>query len=190
MAQSQGQRSKELARGLFSKLKETKMRVDSNWEREGNYISRIDNVKLDTNRKKEVALFIEKTVIAVLDDADGTGHKVGDSITHALWEKHESFLGNVKAFLATTTGADSEEIDEEHVFLVVDDDQPLNGTFVENNNRKIRTKEKGNPFTLVNYVREVPASELGEILDENAKARFFPEGLLEQMIALEEGEED
>jgi hypothetical protein len=184
--QTPGQRSKELANGLFgAKFKEAKARVDSNWEREGRYLLRIDNVKLDQNRKKQTGLFVEKTVIHVYDDADGEGHKVGETVDHSMWDHHESFLGNVKAFLAAVLGLPTTEVEESHVLQVIDDDQPLQGTVVECHNRTILTREKGKPFTVINYKREVPALELIEILSDEVKATYFPDDLLERMVEFE-----
>lgn len=182
---TQGQRSKELAQGLFKGLKDAKARVDSNWDREGRYLMRIDNVKIDSNRKKQTAVFVEKTVVHVIDDADGEGHKVGESTTHSMWTHHESFLGNVKAFLAGALGVPPEQITEEQVYEVVDDEQPFAGTVVECHNRKILTREKKQPFTVVNYKREVPAQELIDTLSDEVKETYFPDGALETMLQFE-----
>ena len=44
------ERTRKLAQGVFKGLKAAKATMDSNWEREGHYYSRIDRVKLDQNR--------------------------------------------------------------------------------------------------------------------------------------------
>ena len=188
MAETMAERSKRLAAGLFGGMKEAKARVSTPWLGPGSYWLRIDKIKLDQNRKNETALFVEFTVIKVLDDYEGhaQAHKrTGEVVTHAMWKKHESFLGNVKAFLATALDEDPQLVEEDHVFLVIEEDQPLTGTVLEVNNRIILTREKRQPFTEVNYVRTVPAEELVEGLDDSVKERFYPGDLLERMVAQE-----
>lgn len=178
----------EMAKDIFGgqKFAEAKARIDGNYERAGHYYNRIDRIKLTETRSNGVGLFVEKTVIAVLDDDEGKGHKVGESITHCMLKKHDSFLGNVKAFVAGVFGLASEQVTEDHVYQVVDDDQPLSGTVVENKNRVILTKNKQQPFTVINYIREVPAAELLEVLPADIKQAFFPNGHLEAIAAFEE----
>ena len=197
MTQTRGERSMQFAQGIFGGLKEAKARVDSPWLKEGHYYLRIDLVKIDQNRHRETAVFIEQTVVCVLDDGGvdpesgrPVGHKVGEAVTHSIWNKHDSFLGNVKQFLAAATGMQPAGIGEQDVFAVIGDDQPLGGTVVEAKNRMILIDDKARPgqqkpFTLINYQREIPAAELLEALSAETQEMFFPNGVLTQMAAFD-----
>lgn len=176
--------SQNLAKGLFKKLKETKPRLDSNWFKEGIYLLQVNAVKVKQNRKGQTGFFIEGTIIAVIDDADGAGHRVGEEVSHSMWEHHESFLGNVKAFLAAATNESPSNIGEEQAMLVIGEDQPLQDTVLECHNRVIQTKA-GKDFTLINYKREVPITELAEVLPEEHAKQFFPNGKWEKLLAWE-----
>lgn len=181
---------KDLA-GVFSGMKEAKPSFDSNWEREGHYWSVINRVKLDQSRKKDTFVCFEKTVLLCLAPDDvARPHKPGEEISHALWAKHESFLGNMKSALGSIMDIPAADVGEEEALMVCDDDQPLQGTVVENYNRIIKTKEKGNDFTRVEYRREVPASEVWAAVEEGLIPRHiadaaFPDGLLEALAAAE-----
>lgn len=172
--------SQELAKGLFTGIDKAKERIDSNWERVGHYISRIDRMKVDKNRKGQIGVFVEKTVLLVLDDAEGDGHRVGESITHAIWKHHDSFLGNVKHLVSRVLAVNPSTVTEDMVFQLVGDDQPLAGTVVENRNRLTTTKAN-KPFTVINYEREVPALELVDLLDDQQQEFFFPDGGLKKL---------
>jgi len=181
---TKGQRSLELARKHAKGLKDAKASLDSNWEKAGHYLQRIDFVKMDDTRKSGVGLFVEKTIIHVFDDDDGDGHKVGESPCHSMWTKHDSFLGNVKAFLSKILGLPENDVTEENFYAILDDDQPLCGTYIEVKNRIIETRAS-KPFTKINYQREVPAIELAEILSDDEKEAFFPGSALDELIEYE-----
>lgn len=174
--------------GLFSGLKDARPRLSSNWIREGEYAIRIDRVKVDTNRKNEASFFVEGTVVFVWSDAQGTGHKLGESVTHNMQARHDSFLSNVKSFLAAALGLPPGDIGDEQVLMVVDDDQPLMNTTLHVKANQVLTRA-GKPFTEVNYVREIEPAELlnGSArfpgLSPEAKTVFYPNNLLEQMAA-------
>ena len=68
---------------------------------------------------------------------------------------------------------------------VVAADNPLGGTFVEVNAIPIITREKKNPFTALNWVRPVPASEVLATIDPVTKAKLYPGDALEQLAAAE-----
>lgn len=177
--------SQELAKGLFGGIKDAKVGGDSDWERPGSYITRIDRVRLDKTRKGETGFYIEKTVLHVLEDTEGRPHRVGEAITHALWVKHDSFLGNVKSFLAGVLEMNAADIVEDDVLLVIADDQPLAGTVIETSNRTIRTLAD-NPFTKISYKGPVLASKLKTLLPQSVQDRFFPDGMLDKLQKIEE----
>lgn len=184
----------QLAGLAFKGISAARARIDANYERAGSYWQVITSIKLDKSRKSEVFFAIEKTVVRVLDEriADQPpgkkGHPVGESICHMMMAKHDSFLGNVKAFIANTMGLDAADITEEHASQVCDSSQPLTGTVVEVESRSTTTRA-GNPFTAINYRREVPPEEVLAYLsslppDQQAiKDRLFPKNYLENVVA-------
>jgi hypothetical protein len=164
---------------IFANIKNAKARVDANYERAGRYYTRINSIKMIETRKNGEAMVIEQTVIAVLDNDNGLGHKEGDQISHLMLVKNDSFLGNVKAILGGICGQDPELVSSEDALAVCSDKQPLAGLVVEKLNRTIQTKA-GKDFTVINYVREVPPKELLTSLDPKTIKAFWPNGELEK----------
>jgi hypothetical protein len=134
---------------------------DGNYVRPGHYYARLNAVKLTQKFTGEQFLAVEMTVVSVLDDDEGRGHKVGEDTTHLMKAASPSFLGNVKAFIAATLGCSPDEVDQNSADRVTSDEQPLAGIVVELVGRQITTKA-GKPFTKVTYKREVPPDELNE----------------------------
>ena len=193
--------------GLFSGINKAKMRNQSDWAGPGHYYCRIDKVKVDQNRKKETAFFVEMTVLHCLAsetkiNAEGQEvtippHKNGAAITQSIWEKHvDTFLPNVKAFVSSTLGCKPEEVDEAAVDRIVATEastidgvehpaQPLSGTVIEYKGRMIKTKA-GRDFTEISYRGEVPATTLQAVLSDDVKNTYFNGGaLLDEMAAWE-----
>lgn len=182
-------RSMQLAQEIFAddSFEKAKASQDSNWEREGHYLQIVERVKIDQNRSKDTALFIEKTIIHVYDNADGDGHRVGESVTHSMWQKHDSFMGNVKAMLSSLLGIKPTDVKKEDLFEILSDEQPLAGQVIEVKNRVIMTR-KNTPFTKIGYRRIVPAAELLKILDPEVIKAYFPDDLLVRMAEAEAAE--
>lgn len=166
---------------MFSGIQQAKAKMDANYERQGRYLERIDKVRVDISRKQETFMAIEKTVIYIIDGDDEKGHKKGESITHMLMQKHDMFLPNVKAFIAAAVSMEAELITEAEAMQVCGVEQPLTGTVVECHNRMVQTRSN-QPFTAINYMREVPAAELLQMLPPQDQEQFFPGGAL-QLIA-------
>lgn len=175
---------------IFKGLKQASASMDANYERPGHYFMLIDKCKTGTSRKKDEFCAIEKTVLKVLDDDNGAGHKPGESVTHMIMMKHDSALGNIKAFIAGVMDIDPEEIDVAEAEAIFADenntkhDQPLAGTVVECKNRNIKTKSDTD-FTRITYVRSVPASELLDSLDDKIIQRYFPNDALKKLAEQE-----
>lgn len=170
---------------VFAGIGKAKMRVDANYERDGHYYLRIDGIKLDKNRKEEVFMAIEKTVLKVVSVEPGMNpHKVGEAVCHMMMLKHDSFLGNVKAMIAHVLNIQPEQITEEDAVKICSVDQPLTGFIIECQNRTIMTKA-GKPFTVINYKRALTPAETLVALDPVVVANFFPNQILEQLAAAE-----
>jgi hypothetical protein len=173
-------------RAIFSGISAVKARVAANYMRPGRYWLRINRLKLDSNRKNVPFLAIEMQVCRVLDNDNGQGHKVGEDVTHMLMTDNEMFMPNIKAALARILDVPSETITEEECIAVAGDDQPLANTVVEILATEIQTRA-GNPFTQVDYKREVPIEEVAAGLDdEKAIELCFPNGLLDKLLAASE----
>lgn len=186
----------------FSGITTAKARVDANYIRPGSYWLQINKLRLDKSRKDQVFLAVEMTVIHCFDEriADQPpgrrGHISGESVTHMMMKKHDSFLGNVKAMLVAILGIPADQITEAEAAMVCGDSQPLTGTVVEVNCRNITTRA-GNPFTSANYAREVPTREVLAFLTDatippemaakrlELKNRLFPNNWLEKVVEAE-----
>ena len=178
---------------LFTEIAGAKARVDATYVRPSHFLARIDACKTGETRKKDGFMAVEMTVLEDLapDDFDqGTyGHRAGEAVSHMMMSKHDSFLGNVKAFIKAVLGMDEDAIKPEHAEAICADDQPLQNTIVEVVARETETRA-GNPFTVVSYKGEVSATDL---LDRWSKAeggealaeRFFPGGLLAKLAEAE-----
>ena len=179
--------------GVFSGMKEAKPSFASNYEREGHYWNVIQQVKLDQNRSRVTFVAFEKVCIRSLDPDAPKPHKPGDEMAHLLMSDKDSFLGNMKSAIGGITGMDPNDVGEKEALSVCADDQPMAGMIIENQNRQIMTKAK-KPFTLINYIREVPASEVlaaveaGDI-PEHVIEKIFPNNILKELADMEEPEE-
>ncbi len=161
-------------------------RIDANYVNPSHFIGRINAVKTGETRKSEGFFVVEMTVIEDLApneyDKGAYGHRAGEDVSHMMMSKHDSFAGNVKAFLKNVLGIPEGEIKDEHALAVCADDQPLENTIVEIVARETMTRAN-KPFTVVAYKGEVTATELIERWAERDDAqeladRFFPGGLL------------
>jgi len=162
--------------GIFDGIKKAPRGFQANYEKPGRYWVRINACKEGKTRKKKPFVVLEKTVIRVLDDDNGNGHRMGEDISHMLMEEWDSFLSNIKTIVGDILGIANDEIDEEvteelcaEVFCA---ESIFAGIVVECNNRNI-VKKDGNDFTTIKYVRDIPPEELLEVLDEKTVERFF-----------------
>jgi hypothetical protein len=173
---------------IFSGLASAKARVSANYVRAGHYLCKYNRIKVDKSRKQKEFVVFEMTVLKVMDNGNGLGHRVGEDVSHMLTATgNECFLGNIKTIIANICGMKPEEVTEEDAHFITADDQPLcKGTVVEIRARTIRTKPKpgypdGTDFTEVSHCREVPAEELLVALDPKVQADFFPNNLLTRL---------
>jgi hypothetical protein len=174
-----------MSNSIFAGISDAKARTDANYERPGNYIELIRRVKADRSRKGEDFVAIEKTVLAVLDDDEGRGHRVGDEVTHMLMAKHDSFLGNIKAMISAVFNVPTDQVSESDAVEVCADNQPMSGAVVECANRNQVTR-RGTDFTIINYKRSLTVAEIRQRLDPAVLARYFPGDVLDRMEAAEQ----
>jgi hypothetical protein len=185
-----------MGRSIFSGLKGAKVRVDANYMRAGHYYMVIDKCKTGRNWKNIDFAAVEMTVVHVLDDNNGEGHKLGESPSWLAMSDSMYFASDILTFICNVMGLDPNELSDdervnaaEMVFASEDDhehDQPLAGTVVEVKARDVKIKDSDKMFTKVTFCREVPASELLERLSEEEINRFFPNDALKNLAAQEE----
>ncbi len=174
-----------MAKSMFDDIGSAAATFAANYESPGRYYEFINAVKEIETRKGEAALVLEKKVIIVLDDDDGKGHRAGEEVSHMMMQKHDSFLGNVKAMLIGIMGLeDPDEIPDaewmETCQEMVGEEQPLAGRFVECVNVN-RVTKAGGDFTAISYVQQLSPREVHDELGEGAE-KFFTAERWEQMI--------
>jgi len=172
---------------IFSGLGNAKSRIAANYVRPGRYWAKINRCKAGQNRNGDSFVAIEMTTLLVIDNDEGRGHRETEEITHLLMVRHDSFLGNIKAFVANTLGLPEEEVTEENAMLIVGDDQPLANTCVEFFAVNVKTK-KNYDFTQIDYKREVPISEVEQNCSPQTLSVVFPGDLLQQLKSVEAGQ--
>ncbi len=167
--------------GLFSGMKGAAVKGDFVSDTDGTYWQLIDNAEIATTRKHVPYVKINKTVIRVLNDANGQALRVGDQPQHAIWTG-DYFLSEVKKFARAAFGLSNQELDEldgeqtEALF----NDRMFNGQVVEVSANTIMLKANPargldeRPFTKVRYVRNVTEDQVREALSADDIARFFP----------------
>jgi hypothetical protein len=170
--------------GIFDGIESAKMSMGGNYERAGHYLALIRRVKLDVSRKKVEFVAVEKVILQVIAAEPGTEpHSVGDQVSHLMMSDKDSFLGNFKSMIANVLGANPAEITAEVAQTVVDEEQqPLAGLVVEMQNRTITTK-KGDPFTLVTYVRALDPDEVVERVGEETLRKVLLKEEAEELLS-------
>lgn len=170
---------------IFDGIEKARASRQSNWVKPGHYIFSINKIRLGKTRKEEVFMVVEMTVLHVYDGE----HRVGQEVSHMLMKKHDSFLPNVKAMIASICEVGEEDVKQEDCSRVCKDDgsdeaQPLAGVVVECINQDIPTRT-GGIFTQVKYKGVVPFGKLKKILPEDSQIMFYPEGELDELAAAE-----
>ena len=175
---------------IFDGIEKARASRQSAWVKPGHYIYNINKIKLGKTRADDVFMAVELTILHTQGECE---QKVGQEVTHMLMKKHDSFLGNVKAIIASICEVDEDDVTQEDCARVCLDDgseqaQPLTGVAVECVNANIATR-KGGIFTQVKYKGVVSAVRLKELLPEDSQIMFYPGGELDRLVALEEEED-
>jgi hypothetical protein len=170
--------------GIFAGIGQAKASVSLPWIEEGKYLLRINNVKTGTSAKTGDGLFFEMQTIRVLDDKGGKATSPGTECSYAFWAKYVSAKGNLRAAFCQIMGIDDAQLTEEMMNKAIAE-QWFNGVIVECEAWKIITQQ-GNPFTKIRFSEAIPFSQVKQILTEQEQAAYFPNGLLDQLIAGEQ----
>ena len=176
-------------RGLFKGIGTAKPMLDSEYIKPGRYLVRIDKTKFFQNRKKINRFGVEMTVVHVIDDAAGQGHRLGNSVTYIFRPESDYFQGEMKAFISCVLGIPHESISEDDITeagveMFVKDEKILTGSVLEFTARTIVTT-KDNDFTRVAFNRLLTAKEAIATLPEAIRTAFFPNQYLERRAEAE-----
>lgn len=185
--------------GIFKGLKDAKITGGGNKEREGHYIERMDKiVRSDPNdpttpqlRTQMAAVFVEKTIVRVIDNAQGKGHSVGESVTDAFHfypGNRDSKLANFKSMVMVLLGVSEEEAGKEAVAEQLSSlQQPLAGMLCESNTvqqmRKNVKPGENTYFTRTRYIRPYTPAEALKLLTPEEIVRFYPDNFLDKQLA-------
>ena len=172
--------------GMFDKIEGVSRQFDNNYLRAGRYVLLIDEVTTGGGRKGEHWRLTGK-VVAVLDNDEGRGHKLGEVVKRIRPDKQDGSLPEFKALVCVMYDCAEDEISKDHcneITLAKDKGgrQPLAGTFVEVTAKQVETREstpaKPKFFTRCDYNRRIEAADVRGTIGEESFARFFPNGVL------------
>lgn len=157
--------------GVFGGIKDKKAPINSEFFRAGRYLTYIRAFKTMKSRKQANLALFEMLVVAVLDDAAASAeakgaHSAGHQVSWVLDLAKDPSLPALKGALMVITGCPEDQIDEPFCEQLASAANPLEGFFVEWDNRVIKTKSTGQPFTLVKARRRWTAEDVKAVVPE------------------------
>lgn len=196
----------------YARSKDVQVGVDANYQRAGRYLLLIERVEEGvTPRGKEDFVAVHSIVLAA-DGSErtpiearfgGAVHREGESTNWFQKTRGDYFDQNMLKFAIAASNMTQDELtalEEEHDTTIIDEmvspEQPFAGVVVEAH-VQVRRNKKGrdvadadltseNVFTMTDWVRRVPYSELSELVDAEVLERHLPD--LEAKIAEEAAE--
>jgi len=160
--------------GLFDGVREANPTGSYRYIQPGKYLALLIGCKqVDRPQKKGLAYANELLILKVLaTEGDHTPCVVGSTYSHMV-TPNVYFDSTMKAMFMGIMGMDEEQaahpkdgVTVEFLEAVVGDDQPLQGTVIEIHAWTKITKEKGVPFTQVEYVRSNIEGHPNQITEE------------------------
>lgn len=145
--------------GIFSKMSSVETFSKSKYFQEGIYIVKLKDVKMIQNRHNNDMIVIETEVLESQSDHPNAPVS-GESAAHIFGLKNDMGLPTWKGFLCAAFGDEVEGLNDEEWEELSDnvlDKGVLNGTEMYLEAFMIKTKEKGNDFTVHTWVG--PADE-------------------------------
>jgi len=162
--------------GIFDGIEEAPVGQDANYQREGNYVERVDNVKVGQTRKKVDFFAIEKTCVAIDDAPDyPQGHKVGEQYCDMIMANQDGYLSRIKGFCVSVLDMDGDDINGEFLNELCGEGQPLAGTCIRSKSRPQKSKSTDTVYAKTTYQGQLDAEEF-DALDDKAKSYFDFEG--------------
>jgi hypothetical protein len=132
--------------GLFRGVEEAKFNEGGIWFLDGNYLVKVDVVKVGETRKKVDFFVVEHTICW----SDNPQRKKGTQCSWMATADKDAFLGNVKHFCSVASETPMDEVTEEGIEMIVSEENPLAGTILRVQATTIKTKAGGD-FTKVIY---------------------------------------
>lgn len=166
---------------------------NSQYIRAGNYLCRIDKCKFGQKRSGVQFWVAEMTVVKVINDNGGQGHKQGEAVTWYI-DRTSLYVGrDLRFFAANIMGVAPEMITDENLDMIFNENpqlyggrvQPFLGLTAEVNAVLIPKKNGDGVFTKVSFKREVPATELVKLLTPQEQEFYYPGGALLRMAQIE-----
>lgn len=179
--------------GMFDRVEGAKPKVDAAYFKPGQYLMRIDRVKVGETRKKRAFVAIELTNLKTIQSEPGVAaHASGESVSQLFFPDNDYFEPEFKAFAMAAFNCKAEEVTKDVCESIVDPTaQPLAGALIEVHAKNRVTKENKD-FTNVAFKRGVSFRAIqakdraaGGFLDDAEIARFFPSGSLAVKVAEE-----
>lgn len=187
-----------MASMLFSKIREAKNLNSTSYLRGGHYWLKIDKCKIEQAAVTPFLPFpvIELTVVRVIDDNGGKGHRLGEAVARVV--KNTMYIASeCKAFAAVATGMEQDQIGQEEATSIFTEN-PLAGYVIEAKPAEVLkkgrvltgdpTKDKDAQFTKPGYVRNVPMAEVLAWFQQNAPDKipvYWPGDWLQRVAASE-----
>lgn len=173
--------------GIFDGLKEVKAVAGGNYIKPGTYFARIDKAEQINTRKGE-ACVLNMTILYVLDDDNGNGHKSGQEVSDLHLANKEGFLSRIKKIVGRLMSVPDDEIDDtigpDEATFAFGSTNPLGGSCFLVEARTIKTKS-GHDCTNTDYKRRVALEEVDDKLSAEEKKLLFPGTMWEDCLAKE-----
>ena len=167
--------------GMFTGIQNARPSMNRDFLRPGRYWLKIDTCRVGQKRNMIPFACADFVVIAVLDNDNGLGHRVGDEVSFFCGkDQPEIFLREIQNFVGGTMEIEPTSLTELDCMEVFGPGQPLRGTVVESIGRTKVTKT-GKQLTTTKFQREVPPAELLNCLPDDLVQRFWPDGALARM---------
>lgn len=145
---------------------------DGDYLKVGHYLVRIDRCKQGMNRKRIMFTAIEGTVIAVMHDGNGEGHRVGDEVTHYMGSDSDYYFDDLSGFICAATGSQPTEVEPSDCKRMVSDEQPFAGFIMEYRGKNQPT-QSGGVWTKIRWKKRWDPEEAVPFMTEDAVERYL-----------------
>lgn len=175
----------------FSGVEQTKASYGANYIKPGRYWLKVDQCKLDTSQNTGDFAAMSFTVVRVLDSNYGRGHRCGENVDDFNGRTGKAaryFLPNLKAFASKALGIEESQVTQETLDQIFSPAQPLTATccVLEVDAVEKYNQQTNEPYTVANYRRAVPLTEVLGTLGPEHCAMHFPPGYVEHFVQQEQ----
>jgi len=125
--------------GRFSGIKDAKWNPGGVYFEPGQFLVRVDTVKVIESRKKEEMFIVENTLL----DSDHPKLKRGSSVSWVVLSSWDTYLGSIKHFVSVAQEIEMDDVDESGIEMVVSEDNPCSGTILKVEAKNVRKKDGG-----------------------------------------------